>query len=48
VNALDGFSSVAVTSLIALAITELHVELVAGAAAWIAGWWLLREPAGPR
>ena len=24
---------------------ELHVELVAGAAAWLAAWWLLREPA---
>lgn len=46
-NTLDAFSSVAVTSLIALAITELHVELLAGAAAWIAGWWLLREPAEP-
>ena len=45
VNPLDAFSSVAVTSLIALALTELHVELVAAAAAWTAGWWLLREPA---
>lgn len=42
-STLDAFSSVAVTSLIALAITELHVELLAGAAAWIAGWWLLQE-----
>ncbi len=41
--ALDGFSSVAVTTMITLAITELHVELVAGAAAWLAAWWLLRE-----
>ena len=45
--ALDGFSSVAVTTMITLAIVDLHVELVAGAAAWTAGWWLLREP-GPR
>ena len=44
-NALDAFGSVAVTSLIALALTELHAELVAAAAAWTAGWWLLREPA---
>jgi hypothetical protein len=34
---------VAITSLFALAMTELHVELVAGAAAWLAAWWLLRE-----
>ena len=47
-NALDALGSVAVTSLIALAVTELHVELLTGAAAWIAGWWLLREPAEPR
>jgi hypothetical protein len=40
---LDAFSSVAVTSLVALAIADLHVELVAAAAAWVAGWWLLRE-----
>ena len=44
--ALDGFSSVAVTTMITLAIVDLHVELVAGAAAWTAGWWLLREPGG--
>jgi len=43
--ALDGFSSVAVTTMIAVAIADLHVELVAAAAAWTAGWWLLREPA---
>ena len=44
--ALDGFSGVAVTTMISLAIVDLHVELVAGAAAWTAGWWLLREPGG--
>ena len=44
-NPLDAFGSVAVTSLIALAITELRVELLAAAAAWAVGWWLLREPA---
>jgi hypothetical protein len=44
--ALDGVTSVAATTLIALAIVELHVELVAGAAAWLAAWWLLREQAG--
>lgn len=43
--ALDGFSGVAVTTMITLAIVELHVELVAGAAAWLAAWWLLREDA---
>jgi hypothetical protein len=32
---LDAFSSVAVTSMVALAITDLHVELLAGAAAWV-------------
>lgn len=42
---LEGFSSVAVTTLITLAIVELHVELVAGAAAWLAAWWLLRKDA---
>ncbi|MCW2739497.1 hypothetical protein [Nocardioides sp.] len=41
----DALTSVAVTTLIALAINELHVELVAGAAAWLTAWWLLREPA---
>ncbi len=40
----DAFTSVAVTTMIALAISDLHVELVAGAAAWVAAWWLLREP----
>ena len=39
----DALSSVAVTTMITLAIMELHVELVAGAAAWLAAWWLLRE-----
>ena len=39
---LDALSSVAVTTMIALAIVELHVELVAGAAAWLGAWWLLR------
>jgi hypothetical protein len=43
--ALDGFGSVAVTTMITVAIVDLHVELVAGAAAWTAGWWLVREPA---
>ena len=44
--ALDDISSVAVTTLVTLAIVELHVELVAGAAAWLAAWWLLREQTG--
>jgi hypothetical protein len=39
----DALSTVAITSLFALAMTDLHVELVAGAAAWLAAWWLLRE-----
>ena len=45
--ALDGFSGVAVTTMITLAIVDLHVELVAGAAASgppVGG--LLREPGG--
>ena len=41
---LDALSSVAVTTMITLAMVELHVELVAGAAAWLGAWWLLREP----
>ncbi len=41
----DALSSVAVTTMIVLAIGDLHVELVAGAGAWLAAWWLLREPA---
>jgi hypothetical protein len=40
---LDGFGSVAVTTMIALAMFDLHVELAAGAAAWLTAWWLLRE-----
>ncbi|MDT0187179.1 hypothetical protein Q9S36_44045 [Microbacterium sp. ARD31] len=39
------FGSTALTSLVALSLTELYVELLAGAAAWAVGWWLLREPA---
>ena len=39
----DGLSTVAVTTMFALAMADLHVELVAGAAAWLAAWWLLRE-----
>jgi hypothetical protein len=39
----DAFSTVAVTTMFALAMAELHVELVAGAAAWLTAWWLLRE-----
>ena len=41
----DELTSVAFTTMIALAITDLHVELVAGAAAWLAAWWLVREQA---
>ncbi|HEV2797398.1 MAG TPA: hypothetical protein VGV65_07225 [Nocardioides sp.] len=39
----DALSTVAITTMFALAMTELHLELVAGAAAWLAAWWLLRE-----
>lgn len=39
----DALSTVAVTTMFALAMAELHVELVAGAAAWLAAGWLLRE-----
>lgn len=45
-RALDALNGVAMTTMVTLAIVELHVELVAGAAAWLAAWWLLREPAG--
>lgn len=41
----DALTSVAVTTMVALAITELHVELIAGAAAWVSAWCLLRESA---
>ena len=41
----DALSTVAVTTMFALAMVDLHVELVAGAVAWLAAWWLLREPA---
>ncbi|WP_165354999.1 hypothetical protein [Nocardioides oleivorans] len=41
----SAFSSVAFTTLVTLAIVELHTELVAGAAAFLAAWWLLREDA---
>ncbi len=40
----DALTSVAVTTMVVLAICELHLELVAGAAAWLAARWLLREP----
>jgi hypothetical protein len=39
----SAFSAVAFTTLVTLAIVELHVELVAGAAAFLVAWWLLRE-----
>ena len=39
----DALSTVAVTTVFALAMVDLHVELVAGGAAWLAAWWLLRE-----
>ena len=39
----DALSTVAVTTMFALAMVDLHVELVAGGAAWLAAWWLLRE-----
>lgn len=39
----EAFSSVAFTTLAALAIVDLHVELIAGAAAFLVAWWLLRE-----
>jgi hypothetical protein len=41
--ALDGFGAVAVTTMAVVAIADLHLEIVTGAAAWLAGWWLLRE-----
>ena len=39
----DALSTLAITTMFALAMVDLHVELVAGAAAWLAAWWLLRE-----
>lgn len=44
----DALASVAVTTMVALAVVELHVELVAGAAAWVGAWWILRDPAPER
>ena len=38
-------TSVAVTTMVTLGIVELHGELVAGAVAWLAAWWMLRETA---
>jgi hypothetical protein len=38
-----GFGAVALATLSTLAIVELHLELVAGAAAFAVAWWLLRE-----
>ena len=35
---------VAVVTLVALAVSEQFVEVVAGAAAYASAWWLLREP----
>lgn len=39
----DALSTVAIATMFALAMVELHLELVAGAAAWLAAWWMLRE-----
>jgi hypothetical protein len=44
----DALGTAAVTTMFALAMVELHVELVAGAAAWVAAWWLLRNPGDAR
>ena len=44
-NTADGLTVVAVSTLAALAILELHLELVAGAFAWLGARWVLREPA---
>lgn len=32
-------------TMIVLALLELHLEIVAGAAAWLAAWWMLRDVA---
>jgi hypothetical protein len=45
VTAPGAFGSTAVASLVALALTDLHAEALAGAAAWVVGWWLVRVPA---
>jgi predicted membrane metal-binding protein len=44
VTTLDDLGAVALGTMAILAITELHVELLAGGAAWLAAWWFLREP----
>lgn len=44
----DALPTVALTTMIAAALADLHVEIVAGAAAWVAAWWVLREPSTPR
>lgn len=40
----DAVGPVAMTTMVALTLLELHPELVTGAVAWLAAWWILREP----
>jgi hypothetical protein len=42
---LDALTSVALTTMVALAMSELHLEVVAGAGAFLGAWWMLRDPA---
>lgn len=44
-NGSDALTVVALGTLAALAILELHLELAAGAVAWLGARWMLREPA---
>jgi len=44
----DALTSVAVTTMVTLGVVELHGEVVAGAVAWLAAWWILREPTSHR
>lgn len=37
--------AVAATTMVVLALADLHGEVVAGAAAWVAAWRLVRERA---
>lgn len=41
---MNGLGAVAIATMVVLAIAELHLEVVSGAAAWLAAWWFLREP----
>jgi hypothetical protein len=41
------FLAVAASTSVALALAGLHVDAIAGVAAWYAAWRLVHEPASP-